>query len=303
MSSAHRTRIRAAERRPPLSVSVVLPLLNKAAELETQLDALAAQAFEQPWELVIVDNGSTDGSVEIACNAIARFGSAQLIEAPDAANASVVRNIGAAAASGELLLFTDADDLAQPGWIAGMAEAAARGDLIAGGVSTHLLNDESIRAWHVLLPRERALSQYPFLSYASGTNTGVWADAFRELGGFDEHTPVGEDIELSWRAQVAGYRLVHAPAAVVEYRLRSDIGSLVRQHYSYGQAGPHLYRRYRDHGMRRVGAGLTARGWARVGLGWPGALASRRLRGRWALEAGYRAGQLRSCARERVVFL
>jgi GT2 family glycosyltransferase len=154
-----------------------------------------------------------------------------------------------------------------------------------------------------MLPRERARALYPFLSYASGTNLGIWADVFHELGGFDEATPVGEDIELSWRAQVEGHALVHAPGAVVEYRLRSTAAEVARQHYFYGQAGPHLFRRYRSHGMRRIDPRLTGRSWARVMLGWPGALASRTQRGRWALEAGLRAGQLVSCVRERVVFL
>jgi glycosyltransferase involved in cell wall biosynthesis len=290
-------------RHRPRSVSVVLPLLNKADDLAAQLEALATQEFDGPWELVIADNGSTDGSLEVAREWAPRFASARIVEAPDSPNASRTRNRGAAVASGELLLFTDADDLAQPGWIAGMADAAPDGDVIAGGVSTGLLNEQSIRDWHVMLPRERALAQYPFLSYASGTNTGVWADAFHELGGFDEATSVGEDIELSWRAQVAGYTLVHAPAALVEYRLRSTVSSLARQHYNYGQAGPHLYRRFRAHGMRRVEPRLAVRGWLRIALGWPGAIASRRQRGRWALEAAFRAGQMVACARERVVFL
>lgn len=286
----------------PRSVSVVLAVRDKAQELPAQLEALASQDAEVPWELVIADNGSTDGSLEIAERALAGMPDAKLIRV-ERPGASRARNAGAAAARGELLLFTDADDLVQPGWLAGMWAAAGGGDVIAGGLGTGLLNPDSARAWHVRMPRERALAHFPFLSYASGTNTGIWAHAFRALGGYDEQIAVGEDIELSWRAQVAGYTLVHAPEAVVEYRLRTTVAALARQHWSYGQAGPHLYRRFRAHGMGRPPLAASARGWLRVALGWPAALVSGRQRGRWALEASSRAGQLAACVQERVVFL
>jgi len=303
MAQAGGTRPPATDRATPRSVSVIVPLLNQADHLAEQLAALASQSADTPWELVIADNGSRDGSVELARSWLPRFERARLIEATEVRNASHARNAGAAVAEGELLLFTDGDDVVQPGWLAGMARAARSGHVIAGAVDTSLLNAPGALEWHAIDPRRRALTGLRFLDYASGTNTGVWADVFHAIGGYDEATPVGEDIELSWRAQLSGYTLVHADDALVQYRLRCSVRELARQHFSYGQAGPHLYRRFRSAGMPGPDPLGSGRGWARVCLGWPGALASRRLRGRWALETAMKAGGVVSSMRERVVFV
>jgi hypothetical protein len=160
-----------------------------------------------------------------------------------------------------------------------------------------------VRSWHSVPPRERALRGFRFLVHASGTNTGVWADVFRRLGGFDERIRAGEDIEFSWRAQLSSHRLVVAERAVVQERLRRDVGSLARQHYAYGQAGPQLYRRFRAAGMPHPPARESLRTWGWLACAWPLLPWSPRLRGRWALEAALRAGGLVGSARNRVLFV
>ena len=174
-----------------------------------------------------------------------QFSRGQVVRAVDRRSPGHARNAGAARAGGDFLAFTDADDVPHTGWLTGMAEGARQGDLVAGAIEVDGLNDARLRAWHPLSPRERALAGYRFLSYASGTNTGVWADVFEHLGGFNEESIAGEDIEFSWRAQLASYRIVSAPGAVVQERLRSSMGSLASQHYRYGTTGPRLYSRFR----------------------------------------------------------
>jgi hypothetical protein len=175
--------------------------------------------------------------------------------------------------------------------------------VVAGAVDADALSTPLARAWHATPPRERALEGFRFLVHASGTNTGVWADVFEHLGGFDERMRVGEDIEFSWRAQLRSHTLVVAERAVVHERLRRDVGSLARQHYSYGQAGPHLYRRFRRAGMPRAAPmeSLRKLGW--LACAWPVLPLSPRLRGRWSLEAALQAGRLVGSARARVLFV
>ena len=111
-----------------------------------------------------------------------------------------------------------------------MARAAQRADLVAEEVSIDALSDPVTRYWHVVSPRRRALAEYRFLVYASGGNTGVWASVFRALGGFDERAIIGEDVEFSWRAQLAGHELVFSKEALVHERIHRDVGSMVAQH-------------------------------------------------------------------------
>lgn len=291
-----------ARERPRL-VSVVVPVRNAAEHLASQLQALAGQDHEGDWEVVIADNGSRDGSVDVAARWLDRLPSARLVHATGRRGASHARNEGAAVARGDFLAFCDADDVASPGWLRSMAAAAPGGDLVAGGVGPAELNDELTRSWHRVPPRERALRGMGFLTHASGTSTGVWADAFRAIGGFDEAVTVGEDVEFSWRAQLAGYRLVSAPEAVVHERYRRRVRDLAAQHVRYGTAGPLLYRRFANAGMPAPPPSRTLLAWASIGVRVPMLPWSARTRGRWAVDAGLRAGHVVGSVRNRVLYL
>ena len=287
----------------PRLISVVIPLFNDAQTLPHTLDGLRAQDYEGDWEVVIADNGSTDAGAEIAERWLREQSRGLVVHAAERRTAGHARNVAAGHARGEFLAFTDADDVPQPGWLTGLAEAAAEGDLVAGAVEVGGINDERSRRWHALDPRERALKADRFLLYASGTNTGVWRDVFERLGGYEEDAVAGEDKEFSWRAQVASFRLVVAPLAVVQYRLRPRVGLLARQHFYYGTTGPRLYRRFRDHGMPRRRPAETLRTWAWILCTWPAAAFSDRFRGRWALEAALACGRVASSMRNRVLYV
>ena len=292
-----------ARRAWPRLVSVVVPVLNEAKWLATQLEALAGQTYPRPWELVIADNGSVDGSPDIARAWLPRFARARVVSAPDLQLASHARNAGVAAASGEFFAFTDADDLAEPDWLERMVEAARDGDLVAGEIGRFRLNEPAVAAWHPVAPRQRALEGFRFMPYASGSNTGIWADVFHAIGGYDEQCPAGEDIEISWRAQLAGYKLVLAPDAVVNERYRRTIRDVGRQHFFYGKAGPDLYLRFARHGMPRPRARDSARTYAWLAGTVPALPWSRTMRGRWMVDAALKAGSIVGSARRRVLFV
>ena len=287
----------------PRLISVVIPMLNDAETIPETLDALGAQDYSGEWEVVVADNGSTDGGVEMAEGWLRANSRGVVVRAVGRRTAGHARNVGAAHARGDFLAFTDADDAPDLGWLTALAEAAERGDLVAGTVEIDGINDERSRGWHVLPPRERALRADRFLPYASGTNTGVWAEAFERLGGFEEDAISGEDKEFSWRAQVSSFRLVAAPDAVVRYRLRPRVSLLARQHFHYGTTGPRLYRRFRDHGMPPRRPAEALRTWAWILLTCPAAVWSDRFRGRWALEAALACGRLASSMRNRVLYV
>ena len=99
------------------------------------------------------------------------------------------------------------------------------------------------------------------MPYAVSANLAIWADVLRDLGGWsDEYEAGGEDTELSWRAQLAGYRLGFAPDAVAYYRYRSGIWETGQ---SYG-IGVHCEQILRDFTvpMENVASGLSLPGWS-----------------------------------------
>ena len=296
-------RARAGGRRDPRLISVVVPVLDAANTLSDLLRSLRDQDYRGEWELIVADNGSSDASVEIAQRRLGWFYRGRVVEASGRTSAGHARNAGAAHAEGDFLAFTDADDVPQPNWLSGLAQVARHGDLVAGAVDADGLSSELSRSWHSSPPRKRALDGFGFLTFASGTNTGVWTDVFDELGGFDEEMVSGEDIEFSWRAQLSAFSVVAAPGAVVQERLRERVAPLVRQHYRYGTAGPNLYRRFRDAGMPRPRPSQSLRAWGLILCSWPAAALSRRAMGRWALEASLAAGRLDASLRNRVMFV
>jgi GT2 family glycosyltransferase len=111
---------------------------------------------------------------------------------------------------------------------------------------------------------------------------------------------VGEDIDLSWRLQLAGYRFAVTKSAVVAKRERSSLRGVFARALAYGRCGPDLYRRYRGQGATRDLAG-TAKSWAWLIASLP-RLGRADVRPPWVRAAGVRLGRLSGCLKERVFF-
>lgn len=292
-------------RAAPRSISVILPTRNAADCLAGQLAALAGQTYRGDWELLVADNGSRDGTVELA-RAHAGPLPLRLVDASRRRGINPARNEAARHARGELLAFCDADDIVQPGWLAALSGAATRFHLIGGRIEEDSLNEAADAvAYRERLPSDRLPTALGFLPFAHGANFAVWADVLADLGGFDERFRHGNDeVELSFRAQLRGYRLGYAPDAVTAYRHRPTARGLFAQFRSYGRSEPLLFATYGTRGMPRPGLGEVVRRWGRIGLTVPlPRRADGRSRGRWCLEAGFSLGRLEGSLRHRVLYL
>jgi GT2 family glycosyltransferase len=285
-------------------VSVVIPVRDGAATLGQQLAALAAQTYDRPWEIVVADNGSTDGTAELVRSWTERLPRLRLVDASGRPGSNHARNVGSAAAAGELLAFCDADDAASPGWLAALVAGLGRHDLVGGRLDDTALNDP------VALARGRR--QLPgglprplrFLPSAVGANLGVRADALRAVGGWNEDFARGSsEVEFCWRAQLAGFRLAYAPDAVMHYRYRGTRRAFAAQVYEYGRAEVELYRLFRDQGVPRPNVLRACLGWGWTLTHLPDLLGSRVQQGRWLRTAAFRAGRLHGSIRFRTVCL
>ncbi|MEA3076788.1 MAG: hypothetical protein QOF60_1696 [Actinomycetota bacterium] len=264
---------------------MILPVRNEAGGVGRQLDALVSQSFDRPWEIVVVDDGSTDATAAIVSSFVGRpTGPAVRLVSRRGGRPNIAgaRNLGVAGASSSRLLFCDGDDVVQPGWVAALVGALSEGGSIVGGA---LVGEDGPRVGDA------------GMAFALGANMAVAAAVFEAVGGFDEAVPFACDTEFSYRAQLRGWPLVHAPSAVVLKGERSTLSRAMVQEWRWGWEGVAVYRKLRPEGM---GAGSWRASLGEVvGLvrGAPVALRSRRGRGRWARRLAFRLGRLVGSAR------
>jgi glycosyltransferase involved in cell wall biosynthesis len=246
-----------------LDLSVVIPCRDAARHLPQLLAALADERPGVPWEVVVVDNGSRDGTRALAERWAGRL-PVRVVDASERPGAWYARNAGAAAARGDHLLFLDSDDLITPGYLAAMRAGLEGDQLVAARLDSRTLNE----GWSADSRPEAVVDglfdHFDFLPYAPTCTLGVRRSAFERLGGFAP-VPFAEDVDFSWRAQLAGLVLRPVPEAVVRYRYRQGLRALVGQARRYGAAQALLHRRYRD-------AGMPGRSWAQSLRGWKGVL-------------------------------
>ena len=278
-------------------LSVVVPVRGDGAHLAGQLEALCAQQVDQPWEIVVADNGlrgERPAGVDVR-GVDVRGVDVRWVDATARRGAAAARNLGAAQATGEWLMFCDADDLVLPGWLTALAAALGAADLAAGPFDFGRLDGGAARVAYASLEQ-----QFGYLPAGLGANLAVRAELFARLGGFDEALPAGEDIDLCWRAQQQGARFTYAAGAVVAKRERPNSRALARQAYRYGRGDVALFVRHRSRGMPRE-LRLAVRTWGWLALHAPGAIASGRTRALWIRSAALRTGRLVGSAKARTL--
>jgi len=285
-----------------MDVSVIIPSLNEAAYLPAQLDALTSQRYDGDWEIVIADNGSSDGTRELIDSRRAHFPHLTLLDASDAPGQAHALNCGLRIASGDALLLLDADDVVAPGYLRSMVSALGQHEFVAARLDCETLNAPWLQASRPPSQTHDVGVQLGFLPAAAGCSLGFRRSVYAETGAFDESFGAGNDIEFCWRYQLNGGRIQFVPEAVVRYRYRSDLRAIFRQARGYGASGPRLYQRFRGRGMPRRPPRAALKFWG----GPLRRLLHARSRADQAslvFTAGFRVGLLEGCAESKVIFL
>ncbi len=245
-----------------VEVSVIIPAKNTARWITEQLESLNRQINAPSFEVIVADNGSSDGTIQ-AVHDYARLASYPLscIDASGPPSASYARNMGAKAAQGDILLFCDSDDYVNDIWICSLVEAyrASGGALVSGALHHEKFNSADILyAYNIQRdpePSEKIYDAHPtqyagFLPTVPGGNFAISASDYADLRGMDYSFPGGaEETDFSWRAILSGKNVVSAPRAIIQYRLKTDKKSLFRQQRIQQRAKVLLWVRYRNHGM------------------------------------------------------
>lgn len=183
-------------------VSFIVPVRNDAVRLAKCLDSIRANTCAPgDIEIVVVDNGSIDGSTEVARSFGAR------VQAVHNGRVSALRNQGARQAAGDVLAFVDADHEIASGWVAAALETL---DLDGAGAAGALCRAPADGTWvqraygHL---RGRARGRHDVEWLGSG-NMAVWRRTFDAVGGFDTSLETCEDVDLCYRIRSTGLRVV-----------------------------------------------------------------------------------------------
>ncbi|MGO4612689.1 glycosyltransferase family 2 protein [Nocardia sp. 2YAB30] len=284
----------------PELVSVVIPARDAATVLPGQLAALSRQQYPGAWEVVVADNGSSDDTVAVAIEWRPKLPRLRVADASSRKGINHARNVGAAEARGDFLIFCDADDSATPGWLLAMAKASHTADLIGGYPEPYVVHNQHARTWRPPQPRDRLPEMMGYRPYAVGASLGVHAQVFHAVGGFNEaYGGGGDEVEFCWRAQNYSYTMAFAPDAVMRYRQREQLWPVVRQGYCFGRADAQLMRDFRPHGLRPVPVKAAARSWYHLIRRTPELIYPQRA-GRWWYGAAWRLGRLVGSIRYRV---
>ncbi|HXO16933.1 MAG TPA: glycosyltransferase [Candidatus Dormibacteraeota bacterium] len=185
-----------------MQFSVVIATRDRERYLRTALASLQAQAGAPPFEVVVVDNGSTDGTKGVVAEYAGVLQAVRYVAAPQP-NRGQARNRGVAAASGRYVLFCDDDVEAPTGWIAAHAAAQRGGDRVVNGP---ILNVPSLEC------RPKPTAANYSRAFLCTCNASLSRAAFTSAGGFDEGFDLygWEDTELGVRLRSAGLRWTFA---------------------------------------------------------------------------------------------
>jgi GT2 family glycosyltransferase len=224
-------------------ISVVVATHNRAQLLPRLVAALDAQDLDEPYETVIVDDGSTDDTWPVLEQLAQTTPRLRVLQQMPNAGPAAARNRGWRAASAPYIAFTDDDCVPQPGWLRGLVAALGHADIVQGRTMPDPVDA------HRIGPFGRTIEVTQELGYYQTCNMGYHREALEQVGGFDERfrRPSGEDTDLAWRLKERGATSAFAEDAVVFHDVRpSDIRTHILDTWRWGdcvltvRAHPHL---------------------------------------------------------------
>ena len=238
---------------PDPRVSVIIPARDAAPTLARTLEAIRTQDFPDAFEVIVVDDGSRDGTAAIARR---QEPLVSLIQTQQSQGPGAARNRGVRAARAPVLAFTDADCFPSPSWLAEGCAALERADLVQGRVDPDPATERS--------PFDRSLSVERHRGFYQTANLFVRREAFDAIGGFRDwaleqpgrrrwsvdrrraramRTPIGEDTLFAWTGERLGLRTAFAPEALVAHAVvPGDVRDAIADRWHWTRDMPGLAR-------------------------------------------------------------
>jgi cellulose synthase/poly-beta-1,6-N-acetylglucosamine synthase-like glycosyltransferase len=227
-------------------ISVLIPVCNGGSRLTATLQSILMQFHSgQAHEIILVDDGSTDGAVALARRT---FADAPLVLVESGGcGAAAALNRGLAEARFPLVAQVDQDVVLAPDWL-GQLLACMTDDNVAA-VQGQYVTDPAASLFGRVMGRDLQ-ERYALLTGETGHactgNVLYRTDALRQVGGFDESLGYGYDNDMSYRLRTAGYRLLYCPHAHSTHRWREGLLGYSRQQYGFGYGRLDVVARHRQ---------------------------------------------------------
>ncbi|MEP6777853.1 MAG: glycosyltransferase [Chthoniobacterales bacterium] len=219
--------------RSPL-VSIIVCSYNGANTLAECLESLGRLDYPA-YEVILVDDGSTDDTREIA----ARFPTVRYVHQTNH-GLSHARNHGAAIARGEIFAYTDSDCMADRQWLYYLLNTLLAGNYAGvGGPNVSPPAQNWVQACVAAAPGgpSHVLLTDTIAEHIPGCNMAWYRWAFESIGGFDpEYHKAGDDVDFCWRVQQAGHQIAFSPTAIVWHHRRFTLRAFAKQQEGYGEA-------------------------------------------------------------------
>ena len=229
-------------------ISVVIPAYNESDNIQACIDSLKAQSLpEKNYEIIVVDNNSTDNTLEL----IKKLGVVYTVEYKKGPAAA--KNAGIPLANGNIIAFIDGDCIAAKDWLKNIVLGFEKSEIgcVAGSITAR--EDNNLSPLESFLIKKEHLSQAQhiensFLPFAATANAAYLKEVFDKVGLFDEKLLIGEDADLSWRMQIfTNYKVLYVPESAVFHPYESRPKELFRQKRRHAYGSVMLYKKYRKY--------------------------------------------------------
>lgn len=236
-------------------VSVVIPVYNAKRTINQCLNSLAQQSYRDN-EVIVIDNGSTDGSFELIKKFIRAHPEMNIsLIKEEIKGSSPARNRGAKECSGEIIVYTDSDCVASQTWLEDIVNGFD--DKTIGGVAGNIKGFEPCNLVEKFLTlftlkglkKDKVYSSYTILNGGFPTaNLAIRREIFNKTGGFRGKI-YGEDHDLCARVYQLGYRIKYIANGLVYHMHRNTLSGLIKQSFNFGECHARLFKTW---GGRKV---------------------------------------------------
>ena len=227
-----------------IDVSVVIATFNRRDMVARCLSALALQDFGGRFEVVVVDDGSTDGTDALIAGLVRTYPVRLSYHRQGNRGVAAARNVGLGVAQGDIIAFLDDDHVPTGTWIRDICRPLA--DSAVGGVSGRgrAVAGPSLISRYLCLHRAHEAPQIENgeVLYLVTGNSAFRREVVEQVGPFDERfasffrgvAPGGEDTEFSLRIRQRGYRLAYDPSAVTDHHQKTSFKVVMKERFNFG---------------------------------------------------------------------
>lgn len=237
---------------PPFlpKVSVIVPIYNGEQDLPDLIDCLAVQTYPRDRiEYLLIDNNSSDRTYDSLLETAQKWQNQGLkfkvLSENKIQSSYAARNCGIKQATGEILVFTDADCRPSPDWIAQIISSFRdpHTGIVVGELKA-LFGESLLEKYadRVRMMSPHFLLAHPFYPYGQTANLAIRRLIFSQVGLFRPYLTTGGDADICWRIQqTTDWQLTFAPQAIVYHRHRNSLRELRSQWQRYGRSNRYLH--------------------------------------------------------------